>query len=252
MNGGFKMSQLIIFSISVLAVTLAEMGDKTQLLAMAFATRFSSMKVMIGVFIATVLNHAFAVAIGTYITKFSSIEGWIQLVAAISFIFFGLWTIRGDKLEGEDKVPNRYGAIMTVAIAFFIAELGDKTQLTTIALSAKYPESPVWVLMGTTTGMIIADAIGIAVGVVMCRKIPERTVKLVSAGAFMIFGVIGLYGVLASKFSLGSALSAVLVGVAIAATGIAAYAIIRKHPIEDANLANGYCAVRSLENQGKE
>jgi putative Ca2+/H+ antiporter (TMEM165/GDT1 family) len=185
--------QWIAFLFSVGAVTLAEMGDKTQLLAMAFATRFKASKVMMGVFAATVLNHALAVAVGNLLTRFQAVEVWIQGLATLSFIFFGLWTIRGDRLEGEEKHTSKYGAVLTVAIAFFIAELGDKTQLATIALAARFPQNPAAVLMGTTTGMLIADYVGIWVGVVACRRIPERTLKLTSAAAFILFGLIGIY-----------------------------------------------------------
>jgi putative Ca2+/H+ antiporter (TMEM165/GDT1 family) len=185
--------QWIAFLFSVGAVTLAEMGDKTQLLAMAFATRFKASKVMMGVFAATVLNHALAVAVGNLLTRFQAVEVWIQGLATLSFIFFGLWTIRGDRLEGEEKHTSKYGAVLTVAIAFFIAELGDKTQLATIALATRFPQNPAAVLMGTTTGMLIADYVGIWVGVVACRRIPERTMKLTSAAAFILFGLIGIY-----------------------------------------------------------
>ncbi|GHV05522.1 UPF0016 family membrane protein [Clostridia bacterium] len=171
-------------------VVLAEMGDKTQLLAMAFATRFTPWKVMAGVFIATVFNHALAVAAGNFLAQAQGIQNWIKLVAALSFIFFGLWTLKGDKLDGEDKKPSKFGPILTVTLAFFIAEMGDKTQLMTISVASQFPDQPIQILLGTTTGMLIADAIGIIIGVVLAKKIPERAVKFVSAGLFLIFGVI--------------------------------------------------------------
>ena len=214
------------FLISAGVVVLAEMGDKTQLLAMAFATKFPAWKVMVGVFIATVLNHALAVALGSYITQFGGLSNWISAVAYLSFIFFGLWTIRGDKLEGEENRKTQYGAIITVAIAFFIAELGDKTQLATIALAAQYPQSSIQILMGTTTGMLIADAFGIIIGVVLHKNVPDRLVKFVSAGAFILFGFIGGYNVLSEKFSL-SILSTVTILVVIAViTGIFAWKLV--------------------------
>src|SRR5512145_2837700 len=100
-------SSLIAFLFSVSAVVLAEMGDKTQLLAMAFATKYKASKVMLGVFLATVLNHALAVAVGNFITRFDALQIWIQGLASLSFIFFGLWTIRGDKLDGEQNKVSR-------------------------------------------------------------------------------------------------------------------------------------------------
>ncbi|MDR1021524.1 MAG: TMEM165/GDT1 family protein [Synergistaceae bacterium] len=215
----------LLFSVG--AVVLAEMGDKTQLLAMAFATKYKAGKVMIGVFIATILNHALAVAAGNFVTRFDSVQVGIQALASLSFIFFGLWTIRGDKLEGEENKITKYGAVVTVAIAFFIAEMGDKTQLATIALAAKFPAAPLGILAGTTTGMLIADGIGIIIGIILRKKIPERTVKTVSAGAFVIFGFIGTYQVLSGdlKFSL-PLIMLVLAAVAVI-TATSAYMIIR-------------------------
>ncbi len=218
---------LIAYLFSTGAVVLAEMGDKTQLLAMAFATKYKASKVLIGVLIATVLNHALAVAVGNYITRFESAQIWIQGLASLSFIFFGLWTIRGDKLEGEENRTTKYGAIVTVCIAFFIAEMGDKTQLATIALAAKFPADPVWVLGGTLTGMMIADAIGIILGVVMCKKIPERTVKLVSAGAFILFGLIGSYQVAREQLHMSSGGIAACLIALVVVTGSSGYYLIR-------------------------
>lgn len=192
------------FLVSVGAVTLAEMGDKTQLLAIAFSSRYKATKVLLGVFIATILNHGLAVLLGQAIGQIAGLELWIKGLAALSFVFFGLWTIRGDKLDGEDKKPVKYGAIATVAIAFFIAELGDKTQLATISLAVNYPNSALAVLMGTTTGMLIADGVGVLLGALLYRCIPEKIIKLVSAGAFMVFGYIGFYQFLNAAFTLGS------------------------------------------------
>jgi len=185
------------FLLSMSFVVLAEMGDKTQLLAMAFATRYKAWVVLWAVFWATALNHLLAVTVGTYLTNIVPIE-YIQIAAAVSFVLFGLWTIRGDELNNEDKRFS-FSPFWTVAIAFFIAEMGDKTQLATVALAAKYQSLvPVW--MGTTTGMLIADAIGIVAGIVIGKKIPERAVKWFAATIFIIFGLIGLYQYLPERF----------------------------------------------------
>jgi Ca2+/H+ antiporter, TMEM165/GDT1 family len=181
---------------SLAFVVLAEMGDKTQLLAMAFASRYRWQTVMWGVFVATLVNHLFAVAVGSYMTAFVPMQ-YIRMSAAASFIIFGLWTLRGDKLEGEDKRFN-YSPFWTVAIAFFIAEMGDKTQLATVALAAQY-RSIISVWLGTTTGMLVADAIGIIVGIVLGKKIPERFIKWFAALIFIAFGVIGLREALSLK-----------------------------------------------------
>jgi Ca2+/H+ antiporter, TMEM165/GDT1 family len=176
---------------SLVFVVLAEMGDKTQLLAMAFASRYRWQTVMWGVFVATLANHLLAVLLGNYLTSVIPIH-YIQIAASASFIIFGLWTIKGDKLDNEDKRFN-FSPFWTVAVAFFLAEMGDKTQLATVALATKY-ENVIQIWLGTTTGMVIADAIGIIFGIVLGKKIPERTVKWFAALIFIIFGIIGLYG----------------------------------------------------------
>lgn len=207
------------FLASVVFVILAEMGDKTQLLAMAFATRYRWRTVMLGVFAATVFNHLFAVLIGSYLTQIIPMH-YIQIAAAVSFIIFGLWTIRGDKLNGEDKV-SRYGPFWTIAIAFFMAEMGDKTQLATIALSAQFNTViPVW--LGTTTGMMLADGLGIVIGIVLGKRIPERTIKWIAAVVFILFGLFGLYESLPNQFW---ALPCVISAAAV--TGLLIYIILQ-------------------------
>jgi Ca2+/H+ antiporter, TMEM165/GDT1 family len=178
------------FLTSLAFVVLAEMGDKTQLLAMAFASRFRWQTVMWAVFVATAANHFLAVLVGNYLTHIIPMS-WIKVAAAVSFILFGLWTIQGDKLGSEDKRFN-FSPFWTVAIAFFIAEMGDKTQLATVALAADFNTViPVWA--GTTAGMLVADAIGIIVGIVLHMKLPEKQVKWFAAITFIMFGVWGLY-----------------------------------------------------------
>lgn len=174
-------------------VVLAEMGDKTQLLAMAFASRYKWQTVMWGVFVATLANHLLAVVAGNYLTRVMPLS-YIQIAAASSFIIFGLWTLRGDTLEGEDKRFN-YNPFWTVAVAFFFAEMGDKTQLATVALATQY-DSIIAIWLGTTSGMLVADAIGIIVGIVLGKRIPERFIKWFAAIIFIAFGVAGLYQVL--------------------------------------------------------
>jgi putative Ca2+/H+ antiporter (TMEM165/GDT1 family) len=207
---------------ATLMVVLAEMGDKTQLLAMAFATRFQAKDVLWGVLIATILNHALAVAVGAYLGSSFNFQ-LVQLIAAVSFILFGLWTIRGDTLNDEHKRKMWLGPIATVAIAFFIAEMGDKTQLATVAIAAKY-DNPMATLLGTTTGMMIADALGIYVGVVAGKRIPERIVKWISAGIFILFGLISLYVAAPREYVTLTNCTVVLV-----LTGLAVWLIGRKN-----------------------
>jgi len=178
------------FLASLAFVVLAEMGDKTQLLAMAFACKFRWQTVMWGVFVATAANHLLAAAAGNYLASVVPLA-YINSAAAVSFIIFGLWTIRGDTLRDEDKRYN-FSPFWTVTVAFFMAEMGDKTQLATIALAVEY-NTVITVWMGTTIGMIISNAVGIIVGNVMGRRIPERFIKWTAALVFIAFGVYGLY-----------------------------------------------------------
>jgi putative Ca2+/H+ antiporter (TMEM165/GDT1 family) len=184
---------MIAFFASLGFVVVAEMGDKTQLLAMAFAARYRWQTVMWGVFAATLVNHFLAVVAGNYLTAFIPLK-YIQVAAAASFIIFGLWTLRGDTLAGEDQ-RFHYSPFWTVAVAFFFAEMGDKTQLATVALATRY-DSIVAVWLGTTSGMLVADAFGIIVVIVLGKKIPERFVKWFAALVFIAFGTIGLYNAL--------------------------------------------------------
>ncbi|WFD10146.1 TMEM165/GDT1 family protein [Tepidibacter hydrothermalis] len=173
-------------------ITLAEMGDKTQLLALAFASKFKPLYVLVGIFIGAFLNHGLAIALGNYISKLVPIEQ-VQLFASLLFIFFGLWSLRLDIGDDEDEdIDSKYGPIFTVAFAFFIGELGDKTQLTAMTLGAN-SSYPLLVLLGTVTGMIVTGGLGIIVGKLLGKKIPEVTMKIIASFVFMFFGTIGLY-----------------------------------------------------------
>lgn len=183
-------------------VVLAEMGDKTQLLAMAFASRYRWQTVMWGVFAATLANHFLAVLAGNTLVAIVPLA-WLKTFAAISFVFFGLWTIRGDSLGGMEE-STKSTPFWTVAVAFFIAEMGDKTQLMTMAIAADEAIRiggvgfaakvrqimPVW--MGSTVGMVIADGLGIVVAIVLRRHIPEKAIKWVAALVFIGFGLFGI------------------------------------------------------------
>jgi Ca2+/H+ antiporter, TMEM165/GDT1 family len=179
------------FIASFLFVLLAEMGDKTQLLAMAFAAKYKAHEVLVAVFIATILNHSIAVAAGRFLAAVIPVD-IISFLAALSFIFFGLWMLRGDKLEGEDKRQSKLGPVATVAIAFFLAEMGDKTQLATISLAVQY-RNTLGVLMGTTLAMVVSDAVGIIAGVIMRKHIPGKAIKWVSSVIFILFGLNGIF-----------------------------------------------------------
>jgi Ca2+/H+ antiporter, TMEM165/GDT1 family len=172
-------------------VVVGEMGDKTQILAMMMAGKYKAKQVLIGVLVATVLNHAIAVGVGSYLSLILPVIV-ISITAGISFLIFGLWTIRGDTTEDEKKKGSNFGPILTVAIAFFLAEMGDKTQLMTIAIAAEFRQ-PLLVLAGTTTGMMIADGIGIIFGAWICKNIPENTIRWAASIVFIFFGTLTLY-----------------------------------------------------------
>lgn len=204
------------FITSLLFVFLAEMADKTQLLVIAFASRYSAAKVLIAVFLATLLNLSLAVAAGHFLTVLVPMH-IISFIAGLSFIIFGLWTLRGDKAEKDSVKKSRLGPIFTVAIAFFIAEMGDKTQLATISLAIQY-QSMINVLLGATLGMLIADAIGIMAGLVLRKHLPERKIKFISASIFIFFGFFSVYKVMYSRLEpigIVLALSLLAVGTAL-------------------------------------
>lgn len=212
MNSGDLLAVIMPFAASLAFVTLNEMGDKTQLLAMAFATRIKFWKVMAGVLIATILNHGLAVFVGTMLARIPGWQGWIQFIAALLFIVFGLWALVSDQLDGEDKKRRGGSEVATVGFAFFFAEMGDKTQLATITLSAKYSSTPFLVLAGTTCGMLIADAIGILVGVLLHKNLPAGLLKIIAAAAFIFFGLVGIWEGLTGMFHFTPFGSAVIVG----------------------------------------
>ena len=184
---------MLAFWQSLLFIALAEMGDKTQLVALAFATRYKARVVLGAIFVATLLVHLFSVAIGEVLGVMIP-TFWLTLAAGIAFIGFGVWTLRGDTLD-DDHVSKarRFGPFVTVAIAFFLAELGDKTMLATVTLASQFQEAlPVWI--GSTLGMVVADGIAVIVGLVVGRRLPLKAIKYGSAAVFILSGVLTLGG----------------------------------------------------------
>ncbi|SCZ81679.1 TMEM165/GDT1 family protein [Acidaminobacter hydrogenoformans] len=167
-------------------IFIAEMGDKTQILSMAFATKFKIRQILIGVALGAALNHGLAIAFGTLLSRYVPLE-LLQLVAGVLFLFFAFWSLQAQEAEEED-VKSAYGPVLTVALAFFLGELGDKTQLTALTLSAG-AKSPVMVLAGTVSGMVLTSLIGILVGIKLGDKIKELHLKLGAFSVFMFFGL---------------------------------------------------------------
>ncbi|MFI6502114.1 TMEM165/GDT1 family protein [Nonomuraea typhae] len=178
------------FWISLVAIFVAELGDKSQLMAMTFATRFKAWPVLAGITIATTVVHLFSVAIGGLIGDALPTTA-ISIVAGIAFLGFAVWTLRGDELsEEESKKAQRTtrNAIIAVTVAFFLSELGDKTMLATIVLATQHGWVGTWI--GSTVGMVAADALAIVVGRMLGKHLPEKVIRYGAAAAFAVFGVI--------------------------------------------------------------
>ncbi|MDG4819617.1 TMEM165/GDT1 family protein [Micromonospora sp. WMMD956] len=181
---------LVALAVSFGVIFVAELGDKSQLMALTFATRFKPIPVLVGITVATAVVHLASVAIG-YGLGAALPTGWISLVAGLAFLGFGVWTLRGDKLTEEEKRKAERGgrsAVVAVGVAFFLAELGDKTMLATITLATKYGWFGTW--LGSTLGMVAADALAILVGRLLGRHLPERTIRY---GAAVLFAICGLW-----------------------------------------------------------
>ncbi len=180
------------FLLSTAVIFVAELGDKSQLMAMTFAARYRARDVIIGITAATAIVHLASVGIGYWVgDAFADHQGAIALCAGIAFLGFALWTLRGDELTDEEaaKARNSTGmAILAVGVAFFLAELGDKTMLATITLATREGWFGTW--LGSTLGMVAADALAIAVGAVLGRRLPENVIKYGAAAAFAVFGLL--------------------------------------------------------------
>jgi putative Ca2+/H+ antiporter (TMEM165/GDT1 family) len=185
--------------VSMGVVALAEIGDKTQLLAFILAARFKKpVPITLGILTATIANHGLAGALGTWITSSVS-PAILRWVLGASFIGMAIWTMIPDKIEEkETQVATRFGVFGATLITFFLAEMGDKTQIATVALAAHYA-SPLMVVIGTTLGMLIADVPAVFVGDKLASKIPMKLVHSMASGIFAVLGVATLLGA-GSKF----------------------------------------------------
>jgi putative Ca2+/H+ antiporter (TMEM165/GDT1 family) len=176
-----------IFFNSFLLIFLGEMGDKTQLLSLVLVARYKKpWTILLGVFFATVLNHALSAWAGGWVSSFLEPRTLRWIIAAL-FFGFGLWILVPDK-EEEFKERGHFGVFFTTVIAFFLAEMGDKTQFATIALGARYANSVVLVTVGTTLGMMISNALAVFFGEKLLRRIPMKFVRIFTCVMFMIFG----------------------------------------------------------------
>jgi putative Ca2+/H+ antiporter (TMEM165/GDT1 family) len=183
-----------IFLISAGVVALAEIGDKTQLLAFILAARFKRpIPIILGIFCATLINHGLAGALGAWITTVVSPD-MMRWVLVVSFLGMALWALIPDKIDsGETVVTKHLGVFGATVVTFFLAEMGDKTQIATVALAANYM-APYAVVAGTTVGMLIADVPAVFIGNKFSQRIPLKLVRTVSAAIFTIMGVLALFG----------------------------------------------------------
>jgi putative Ca2+/H+ antiporter (TMEM165/GDT1 family) len=179
-------------------VALAEMGDKTQLLAFVLAARFRKpVPIIAGILVATAVNHALAGALGAWITAVVTPEV-LRWVLGVSFIAMAIWTLIPDEIEKDEaRIAQRFGIFGATAMTFFIAEMGDKTQLATVALAAHYG-TPLLVVIGTTLGMLIADVPAVFIGERLAAKVPMRLVHAIAAAIFFVLGIATLLGAGAS------------------------------------------------------
>jgi putative Ca2+/H+ antiporter (TMEM165/GDT1 family) len=176
---------------SFLLVAASEMGDKTQLLAFSLASRFRKpWVVMAGILVATLANHALASSLGSWISSHVPTRVMAAVLGA-TFIGFGLWTLKPDTLEESGK-PPRFGAFLTTTILFFLAEMGDKTQLATVAMAARY-ESVLRVTLGTTVGMLVSDGLAVFLGEKLANQVQLKWLRWFAAGLFFLFGAVSLW-----------------------------------------------------------
>jgi len=182
------------FLVSVGVVALAEIGDKTQLLALVLATRFRRpWPVIAGVLVATLLNHAAAGFAGSFVTSFID-PTWLRWILGLSFLAMAGWALIPDTLTDTGAGPAKgHGAFLTTLIAFFLVEIGDKTQIATVALAARYP-SLATVVAGTTLGMLVANVPVILVGEAAATRLPLQPIRIVTALIFAGLGILALTG----------------------------------------------------------
>jgi putative Ca2+/H+ antiporter (TMEM165/GDT1 family) len=185
------------FLVSAAVVAVAEIGDKTQLLALVLAAKFRKpIPIILGILVATLANHAAAAAVGTWLTRVIGPDV-MRWVLGISFIAMGIWTLIPDKPDLDDEKPSTkdgWGVFSTTAAAFFLLEMGDKTQIATVALAAKYSNLAL-VTAGTTFGMMLANVPAVLLGDVAAKKLPLALVRAVAALIFVALGVVALFGV---------------------------------------------------------
>ncbi len=181
------------FFVSTLVVAIGEIGDKTQLLALLLAARFRKpLPIILGILVATLANHGLAGLLGTWVSANLAPEA-LRWGLGISFLAIAAWALKPDKIDEEPSTLGHYGVFMVTLVAFFLAEIGDKTQIATIALAAKYQALPA-VVAGTTLGMMIADVPAVFIAQIASPKIPFKAIRYIAAALFAALGIAALAG----------------------------------------------------------
>lgn len=181
------------FLTSSLLVALAEIGDKTQLLSFVLATRLRKPQAIVaGILVATIANHALAGSVGLWLSSLVN-PVWLPWITGALFVGFGLWTLHPDSLEDDPKL-HEAGAFVTTLIAFFLAEMGDKTQFATVALAARFQGALFAVVMGTTLGMMLANVPAVIIGEKLAQRLPLKAIRIAAAIVFVITGVLAMMG----------------------------------------------------------
>jgi putative Ca2+/H+ antiporter (TMEM165/GDT1 family) len=181
------------FLVSTGVVALAEIGDKTQLLALVLAARYRKpLPIILGILVATLANHALAGAVGAWLASVIGPTA-MRWILGVSFIAMAVWTLIPDKIDDEAPPPPRFGVFLTTVFAFFLLEMGDKTQIATVALAAQFA-SLTAVVAGTTLGMMFANVPAVLLGEVAARKLPMRLVHGIAAAIFLLLSISVLLG----------------------------------------------------------
>jgi putative Ca2+/H+ antiporter (TMEM165/GDT1 family) len=214
---------MTIFWAVLATIFIAEMGDKTQLLLVAMTSKYKVSHILIGTWLATVVLNVLAVAVGAALSNYLDMR-LIKLVAGLAFFYFAYATLAGDEEEEEEQSSKgRFGPILAIFGSFFLGELGDKTQLSGITLAAAYTQgsfsNAVWVFLGCTLGLILADLLGLIVGVVLKSKMPTGVLNALSFGIFTLFGAVSIRT--AAQLTLGQVwVSWVIMGLFLVAFGL--------------------------------
>ena len=180
------------FLVSLVVVAVGEIGDKTQLLALMLAARFRKpVPIICGIVVATLVNHALAGLVGAWVREVVPAE-YLRWLLVASFFAVALWALRPDTMDASSAPPGKYGAFAVTTVMFFIAEIGDKTQIATVVLAARF-DNLVAVVAGTTLGMLVADVPAVLIGNAAAHRLPLRLVRYAAATLFAVLGIVAMF-----------------------------------------------------------